>query len=574
MSVFTWGSAIHSALGFAQSHTVNSIDIPKRVDSVRDAIFSVAVTGKRFTILLDNHGKMFRFGVDFGILPDEFALVPDLSHVASDYNTGFSVGIARSDNLVYVIGKNTAKPLTQSAACVYATDICCTGSKLVYVIDKGSGSLLEFGKTPRLNELTLRGMSPAKRLFGSSEFCAVTSNSGEVRVWDTHGYTFAKPMRVVVHGVYTDSEWSESQKDFILHDPIDVSLPSGGGQFGYAAIHGGERFVRFNLHTSSAFLSGNVVATPNIIIKKIVQNRDFVYILTTTGKLFQVTHTAVSVLDGRQILGQVTDISCSSHHMVAIVQIFPIPTLPNSMSLRKICSEIIFANSVSVESVVATIRTIIDRPVSDFRFLLDLCVQYLRLNEDLVRCLEGVDHTGDWIEQLLASPVEMVLVADPPTSRKRVHKKSLPKITPPSPPRVNIVTPSIAPTQCPIIPDSEFVPLEEAAVPVVATSGRFSKVKKWNSVSEKRPKTAVQAPWSGQVTSVESVASFPIETPEIVRRQIASRWFLADETTAVPSVDAVIAEQREEEEIREAIRLVEEFEGKARRNDRCILPRH
>lgn len=237
------------------------------------------------------------------------------------------------------------------------------------------------------------------------------------------------------------------------------------------------------------------------------------------------------------------------------------------------------------------ITNLLERSVMDFPHLLDLCVKYFRLNEQLVKFVDSLNYTAlmrredfayartvggstflngllEWRQRSSERP-EMTSEKRRPVRRHRNHKK-------PNKVCLSVECPPVGPTRSttpptaprPIINPLEFVPLTTAGKLPSKSCAQFNRVDRWTRRPlVESPPRVVAAPWVEATTPpTAAVVGIPVGRKQ---RSISSRWFGAFESVETKSVVEVMSEEREQAEIREAIRLVEMFE---RRN--TLRPRH
>ena len=617
--VYSWGSAAHGGgLGYIVSHSVNEVLVPRRVSLSASPKLKISqiVTGKTFSIILAVDGEVFVWGIGFGLLPSKVDIGFKVSLLAACQVSGECLLVEQDTHMLYhwEAGLNSPIPVLRQARIVKASSVAVAGPSHWLVVEKSTNSFLEISKSKRLTPGSTELVARSCRVhaYSLSGFCcAEDSLTGEVRVWSVKE---GIPRKVLVRRTNEDlsnQEWESAANEFFLKN-VKVICP------GYAVV--GEELIQFNTvpaKPDSLVLTGRVVK--GVKASSVALDRTGVFILTPACDLFRVPFEEISegVCDlgnFQPVLSQVETIESSPHHTVAVVKIFPHRdpsdlTRSEIMSLQRACALSVMRSQVTVESIADLLESLLCRPVVDYPHLVDMSFSFFRMNRSLVRCVSygafdrlekslqfretqneyeenpsrrfseilvnvrasnGYVWVEDDIMRFETSSVEVVGTTrcKPTTVSPKPRPVTQEPImhAPVSPLKTPVITMHVfeeETSEVPALDLGEFVPLADAtncAARANPHSGfQNRKVRKWTrkSLENSHP----QAPWftpehiHPSSPPLESVIAS--EVRGVGRR--SSRWF-TNEPLAQASLAQLMVQEREEREVEEAIRLVEQYE--------------
>lgn len=617
--MYTWGSALDSALGYVVSHSVKWVDTPKRVPELKS--LSSTVAGRTFTIALSGEGKLIRWGNQFGIVPTEVESGNvRFDKMASCHESGQTLLIEKVSGTVYICETDNLVPLLHAGRLLYARDIAVGGPHHFFIVERAPGELIEIPQATWLSQASLKSLGRCTAVFtGSTVAAAVCAATGDVRIF---GPSLVKPKRIIVskHKAGDPDSWQSGSTEFTLRYPTAMSLPvTSDCGTGYALVDEGETVVRFNLDSVGSVVTGTVMGPPGIKFLAVSQTRDHVTLVSVAGDLFEIPHT--EIIDFSSVipkLSQVISVSSSVNHSAALVRIVnpPFPFCPNELPrLQLLCTQALM-KSVTPENVVPVLTQLLDRAVVDFPDLLNASWAFYRLNcslirsvvaghvlrifrtrSDVSRIIERDDRETPFSEQVIEAHLVNVPESPPEepimesVKRKPYRKKSsvsFPKLDNvmmmSSTTSTAVSSGAASPAMTPVIAmqlleggDSlfqldDFVPLNGFSEPLPKLRTPLKKVSKWKKQSIASPPVA---PWLSPPSTSSCVepqspplASVLLEEmksaqkqAEVIGRKIGridSRWYV--NRSVEESVADIMRREQEEREAQEAIRLVDEYE--------------
>ena len=627
--MYTWGSAVHSALGYVVSHNIKWVDTPKRVPELKSP--SSTVAGRTFTQALSGEGKLIRWGNQFGIKPVEVdSGNVRFDEIASCHETGQTLLIEKVSETVYICDADSLVPLLHAGRLLHARDIAVAGPHHFFIVERATGELIEIPQAIWLSHASLKSLGRCTAVFaGSTVAAAVCAETGDVRIF---GPALDKPKRIIVsrRKAGDPDSWRSGSTEFTLRYPTAMSLPfapdSGAG---YALVDEGETVVRFNIDSVGSVVTGTVIGPPGIKFVAVSQTRDHVTLVSVAGDLFEIPHTQIVDLStATPKLSQVISVSSSVYHSAALVRIVnpPFRVGPNELPrLKMMCTQALM-KSVTPENVVVPVLTqLLERAVVDVPDLLNACWDFYRLNSSLIRCvvaadvlrifqtrsdvsriLDRDDRDTPFSEQVIEAHLVNVPESPPEepimgsvegkSYRKKssVYSTKVDNVMMSSTTSTAVSSRAASPAMTPVIAmqlleggDSlfqfdDFVPLNGVSEPLPKQKTALKKVFKWKKQSIRSPP---EAPWlsppstsscvepqSPPLASVlaEELASAQKQAEVIGRKvgRIDSRWYV--NRSVEESIADIMRREQEEREAQEAIRLVEEYERALAEHNRSM----
>ena len=633
MSVYTWGSSAHGGgLGFISSHSVNEINIPRNVNLGKSKI-ERCFTGRGFTVALTCDGCIYRWGSQYSLLPEKVELDFPVGSFSACYESGDLLFIKRGTNEVYTsANRGTVRPLIHNGRLLYAREVSSLRKWHCLIVDKDTGKLMELTRGHLKEYLSPSAMASVADSFdifadGNSGFCcAHQRGTGHLRVWSQS----LSPAKVCIQRSNRntrETDWQRSDHQFYLKDVKSVCF---SGINGYAVSHG--ELVRFDISgcDERSTLFGTAIscrmngALTELLSVSIYSTN--LLILTAQGDCYCLDAgfdaDSIELSEHVPILSQATGVWSSSHHVAAVVQVFPyIDTVPDEgPSLQRACSKTIMRSMVTVENVVDLLHVFLSRPVIDMPYLLLFAVSFYKLNRPLIACLRSASvkeldaweqfrvaleehdmHGGSFVDILMrvrcrlgesccedvscftetssvgddsvTYPSDEISVVDVPSSNSTQIPSSSSFATP-------ILTPVIALhsdqlSESGLFGSDDFLPLSDAATQGMGKECPHSfdnkRVRKW----KKKPldQSLQQAPWVSPQLMPSSPPLSKVMSDEAsmsVSRSLpsGSRWFTPDRPQGY-SVGDLIRQEQEEREAMEAVRLVEEYERAVAAHQAC-----
>lgn len=633
MSVYAYGSASHCALGYVVSHQSRDVEKPRRVNGIEGEATWLGCS-KTFTMCLTDHGSIYRWGKDFGIIPKKLLTNIYFSNV---YSCPFSVNAlatAKLSNQVYIIHRSgTVSALLWNSKPVHAISISsCRNSWLI--VEENSLSLIQIPQNGgRLSSALLSPsdillLSPAKSLWSNSAevYACESAISGEVRIW--RNSSCKSQSKILISDQDISGEWESASSEFFLKNIDDLALPLIG-DVGYAICRDYGCIVRFTLSKSGLHYGETLRFEKEALWRSIAWDREGLLAINSAGDTFLIPHNiepgVIHLSSMEPVLRQVESIVSSGHHVAAIIRILPHvdpPPRHAGISLQRLCTRSVMKSSVTVENVCNLLESILERAVIDLPDLLDCLFSFLRLNKPFISIvardsLERLEARKDFsalitaigenipsnnlmsLRQAESFPSVQPIREVKPKSLalqqpKRTRQSSRTQILPG--PACTFVsgtvdtrtsTPEVFFPTSPKETDTalnldEFAPLADLSNTCRGRSPRLThkKVSKWTSF--KVDNSPTQAPWLHAGTPPTPYPTIEIPPDKRSRQKLnsttrPSRWFITTEQAAVPLPELMKLEQEYQEEA-EAIRLVEEYENslavrKAKTQSRFQRPR-
>ena len=616
--VYSWGSAVHGGLGYVVSHCVNHVSIPRRVP-LCDVDFHTAqlFCGRNFSAALTSAGTLYVWGSEFGLLPNRTDIDGIVvSNFSACFNTGFFVLIEKTTHCVYSwrIGQGPCA-LLFGGRLLCGEEVGVVGPDHFLVLEKESGGrLIEF----RQGRPTVLVKEDCSRIWADSKTgFRVAKISNSIKIWsnpDSTEYPKAIIVRASRPPLMTSLWERDNRRDVGLSRIDSISFGPNGEGF----IVSGEDLIRFTTQSKrdEGVIRARTVSLnlfkEQVRITSVSASKDRLLVLTLSGDVYAIPYEQLEqefvdldILDG-PVLSQVMELSSSINHAVAIAKI--VPFLPsrihddlNAVSLMRDCSLTIMKKLVTVENVVDLVVLLLQRPVVDLSNLLDFAYSFFRTNRLLIQCIAPAaieilessvqfkevekmmttstgfanclrmvrqQYGDDWVER---DP--QPIVSPKPVGRPRVVQTSAsyePVV--PTPTMTPVISLQVH-SEDPFLPSpldlDDFLPLSESthvqANDFPTPTLLQKKVKKWNR--RKLDFSPPQAPWVNVDAQQSSPPLLDVMTAEVTGARskivIDSRWFIPDSTRATKLAELMIQE-REEQEVQEAIRLVEEYERSQR----------
>jgi hypothetical protein len=622
--VYSWGSAAHGGgLGYIVSHSVNEVVVPRPVLSGLDVHSVVTGKTFSALLTTDGEIYVWGVGFGLLPLKTKIPFIISQMAVCYTSGEFILIEKDSDMVYSWIVEDKAQSPVLQQGRIIKATGVSVAGPGHFLIAEKSTNSFIEIStsKTDRLTPACAEILASTARVFADSVsgLCAAEdAMTGEIRVWNAKERI---PRKILVRRTKNGGkEWESAGTEFFLKNPRKIC--NGFAVIGEELVRFETRPTKSDsLVLNGRVIAISLKGEPVRLVDVAVNSKSF-FILTVAGDLYQIdlwTMQGEILLEHEQpVLSQVERLESSKHHTVAVVRIFTPrdpPDLSRSelISLKRACALSVMRYKVTVENICEFIESLLCRPMVDFSHFIDLAFSFYRLNRALIRCvnqsgyntlqkssqftqtqLEYERNPGmrfsellkfvraergpDWIEDdILRFETEGNEICEARVEIETRKSKSAP--TSPKPPRTNpsTLTPTVAPLRTPVItlhvfeeessvvPHldlEEFVPLTDATncPNKVRSQSSFQKrkVRKWTRKSIEN--THAEAPWF----TPETVPSSPplqsvMETEVSISGPKSSRWYM-NEPRQRTALSQLMEQEREEREIAEAVRLVEQYE--------------
>ena len=462
MSVYAHGSASHCALGYLVSHQTTHVAVPKRVAGVSGKVIKIEC-GKTFTVCLTEQGFIYRWGKDFGLVPQKLATDINFSNLHACPFSGEIIAIQKTTNLVFTmhVSGELNKLTSLNGKALHAVSVASSKNAWI-VVQAESFSILEIPRNtqqifvPSLSPSSHILLSPAERVWSAPSGFLVSQHaeSGEVLVWRT---LLVSPAKIFIRNCDIGGEWESASCEFSLKHIDAIALPLiGGGCIGYALCRDKTCIVSFNLDRSERSIIGETVTfSEPVEWRSIAWDADGLLAVDSHGVLYLIPHDrvkgfSIQLSNCTVILTQVEAIASSGHHVSSLVNILPHnvqSTQTSELSLQNLCTESVMRGSVTVENVSNLLDLLLDRAVIDLPFLLDCTLSFFLRNRGLIsiiapdaiqrvetrhdfKCLQHFHHGADKISSTLLGLRQEDPECIPTTEEpETLHSVFSPKVT-------------------------------------------------------------------------------------------------------------------------------------------------